>query len=166
MPLTLPHPQEPNDNSVTLANIDIPLILAEWLSSYDVPLEYHDYWLSMIIVEAVDNYPSWLIISNDTPACSFDLNGVRHVMGHPAWLNPGVIAHEQAHNSYALLTDEQETAFSLAYTPLKDTDPMIKFLYSQNNYGLKNDIEGHAELYRYGCVPEILKSYYPKLYSV
>jgi hypothetical protein len=84
----------------------------------------------------------------------------------PKWLNPGVIAHEQAHNSYALLTPAQKASFSTVYTPLKNTDPLIKLLYSKNAYGLTNDIEGHAEVYRYlgRQMPQQLVPYYPQLF--
>jgi hypothetical protein len=84
----------------------------------------------------------------------------------PPWLNAGVIAHEQAHNSYALLTAAQKAAFSAAYNPLINTDPLITFLYSHNPYGLSSDIEGHAELYRYlgDKMPAQLKQFYPRLF--
>jgi len=39
-------------------------------------------------------------------------------------------------------------------------------LYAKNPYGLTNDIEGHAEVYRYigEKMPEQLKRYYPMLF--
>lgn len=67
----------------------------------------------------------------------------------PEWLNPGVIAHKQAHNAYASLSNKQKTDFAAIYTPLIDTDTIIVLLYPQNKYGLTNVIEGNAEIYRY-----------------
>ena len=42
-----------------------------------------------------------------------------------------------------------------------------KLLFSRNTYGLTNDIEGHAEVYRYigQQMPEQLKQYYPRLFE-
>ncbi len=84
----------------------------------------------------------------------------------PKWLNPGVIAHEAAHYCYDLLSTSQIADFSTIYRALKDSDPLIRLLYSRNTYGLTNDIEGHAEVYRYigQQMPIQLKPYYPKLF--
>ena len=100
------------------------------------------------------------------PAGTYELNGIRHLNIKPEWVNPGVIAHEQAHNSYALLTSEQKTGFTATYTPLKTSNPLLVFLFSKNSYGLTNEIEGHAEIYRYlgAEMPQELKKYFPKLF--
>jgi hypothetical protein len=84
----------------------------------------------------------------------------------PQWLNPGVIAHEQAHNSYALLDTGQRTAFAAVYAAFKTTDPLITLLFSRNRYGLSSDIEGHAEIYRYigQRMPGPMKQYYPRMF--
>ena len=52
------------------------------------------------------------------------------------------------------------------YAPLKNSDPLIRLLYSKNAYGLTNDIEGHAEVYRYigQWMPAQMKPYYPMLF--
>jgi hypothetical protein len=65
-----------------------------------------------------------------------------------------------------LLTPAMKANFSAVYTTLKNTDPLIRLLYSQNTYGLTNDVEGHAELYRYlgEKMPEQLKQFYPKMF--
>lgn len=84
----------------------------------------------------------------------------------PEWANPGVIAHALAHVSYSLLTMKMKEDFSTVYTPLKNTDPLIKLLYYQNRFGLTDDIEGHAEVYRYygDKMPDQLKQYYPYMF--
>jgi hypothetical protein len=158
LPLTLPHPEEPINPNATMDNVSIGKALTDWCDQYNVPLEYHPFWFDAIVIT--------LSITISYPAGTWEQDGKRHMIVRPEWLNPGVIAHEQAHNSYALLTDSQKTEFSAKYNPLKDTDPLIKLLYSQNTYGLTNDIEGHAEIYRYlgDKMPLPLKPFYPKLF--
>ncbi len=155
---TIPFPEENPDFSQTIGNVIVSNVINKWLIDYHVPLEFWDYWRTMIDI-VID-------IEIQYPAQSWEADGIRHIAIRPAWLNPGVIAHEQAHNSYALLGIELKALFSTAYTPLKTTDKFIKLLYSQNSYGLTSDIEGHAEVYRYlgNKMPDILKQYYPKLF--
>ena len=97
---------------------------------------------------------------------TWSADGKRHLAIKPGWLNPGVVAHEQAHNSYAFLNPTQKSAFSSLHTSLKSTDPLIKQLYSINTYGLSSDVEGHAEVYRYigQQMPAQLKPFYPMLF--
>jgi hypothetical protein len=158
-PSTIPHPEEAPDPSITMDNYDIDVVFDKWMHDYQVPAENHDHWRNVIEIEVTNNL--------DSPAATWDNPGTgkRHLAVKPAYLNPGVLAHEQAHNSYALLTGQQKRAFSAAYTPLKTSDPLITYLYSINSYGTTSDIEGHAELYRYLCekMPVVLKKFYPKL---
>ncbi len=157
--LAIPRPPEAPDYSQTLENVNLDSALDEWEIKYNVPITYRDYWKTGIIVTLDANLPC--------PAMTFEKDGMRHLTIRPEWVNPGVIAHEQAHNSYALLTEQQKAEFSTIYTTLKTTDPLIVFLYSKNSYGLTNDIEGHAEVYRYIAeqMPEVLKKYYPRLFE-
>ena len=158
-PLTIPHPEEAADYSITMDNCDVDTVFNKWMLDYQVPAENHDYWRNVIEIEVTDTLAS--------PAATWDntATGKRHLAVKPAYLNPGVLAHEQAHNSYALLTTQQKKEFSTAYTPLKTSDPLIVYLYSINSYGTTSDIEGHAEVYRFlnEKMPETLKKYYPKL---
>jgi hypothetical protein len=167
--LVLTHPEEAKDDNATVENTDIYEVMTEWLRQWSVPSEYWTHWREAIVVQLYDVWPSEMLatgIKADTPACTWESGGKRHLASLAKWFNPGVIAHEQAHNSYALLTAKQKAEFSAAYTSLKDTDPLIKYLYSINSYGLTSDIEGHAEVYRYigDKMPEQLKKYYPKFF--
>ena len=155
--LVLPHPEESIDLTQTVDNVDVGKVLDKWIEIYQVPTKYRDYWKTKIDIR-VDTGISY-------PAGTWEADGIRHLVIRPEWLNPGVIAHEQAHNSYALLTDSEKAIFSGIYTPLKTADPLIKLLYSKNQYGLSNDVEGHAEIYRYigKQMPDSLKQFYPKL---
>lgn len=166
---TLPHPEEPMNPSATLANTSIIAAVTKWLSDWGVPTQYWEYWKTAIDMQVYEIYPASIIamdLNQDVPSATWDAGGTRHMVIKPKWLNPGVIAHEQAHNSYALLTPAQKASFSTVYTPLKNTDPLIKLLYSKNAYGLTNDIEGHAEVYRYlgRQMPQQLVPYYPQLF--
>jgi hypothetical protein len=158
--ITLPHPEEKEDKSITMDNYDLNIVFDTWFRDWQVPVEWRDYWRNAIEIEVTNAISS--------PAATWDnlSTGKRHLAVKPSYLNAGVIAHEQAHNSYALLTAEQKQEFSAAYTPLKTSDSMIKYLYSINSYGLTNDIEGHAEVYRYigKQMPDVLKKFYPKLF--
>jgi len=154
----LPHPEEKPDYSQTVQNTSFADMQERWFETYSVPLQYRSFWRDKIVAKVTSNIAY--------PAGTWEENGVRHLSVKPEWLNPGVIAHEQAHTSYALLTGEQKKEFSRAYSLLKNTDPLIKLLYAKNPYGLTNDIEGHAEVYRYigEKMPEQLKRYYPMLF--
>jgi hypothetical protein len=168
--LALPHPEEAMNPSATMANTNVDAVMTKWLRDWAVPAQHWDYWKKAIDLKVYDVYPPSLTamgIKQETPAGTWEAGGKRYLAIKPSWLNPGVIAHEQAHNSYALLTVPQKAAFAALYNSLKNTDPLIKLLYSRNTYGLSNDIEGHAEVYRYiGLkMPEQLKQYYPKLFE-
>ena len=168
-PLAILHPEEPVNRAATLANTSIYTMLEKWFTDWDVPVQYRDYWKTAIDIQVYETYPPSLIkmgLRQDTPAATWDAGGKRHLAVKPAWLNPGVIAHEQSHNSYALLTASEKAAFSAAYGPLKTADPLIRLLYLKNRYGLTNDIEGHAEVYRYlgREMPPQLKAFYPRLF--
>lgn len=166
--LEILHPEEPRNDSQTVANTDIDGIMTKWLNDWKVPAEHWGHWRNAIVIRIYDAWPPEKLsegIKPDTPAATWDADGKRHLESLAAWFNPGVIAHEQAHNSYALLSFFQKIAFSTVYMVLKCTNPLIKYLYSINRYGLTNNVEGHAEVYRYlgETMPSALKSYYPKL---
>ncbi len=167
--IAVPHPEEPMNPAATLANTDVSSVMTKWLQDWAVPAQHWDYWRTAIDLQVHDIYPPSLTdlgIRQDTPAGTWEAGGKRHLAVKPPWLNPGVIAHEQAHNSYALLNAAQKTAFATLYSALKNTDPLITLLYSKNKYGLSSDIEGHAEVYRYigQQMPEQLRPYYPLLF--
>lgn len=158
-PLAIPFPEEKPDYTQTLENTNILSVLGYWLTKYRVPVEFWNYWKTEgVHIQLTSGVPY--------PAATYELDGKRYMNIRPEWLNAGVIAHEQAHNSYSLLSNTDKQFFSVAYTPLKTTDPLIKLLYSMKASNMANDIEGHAEVYRYlgGKMPEVLKQYYPKLF--
>jgi hypothetical protein len=168
-PISLPHPEEPMNPSARLASVNVDAVITQWLTEWEVPAQYWDHWKKAIDIQVYDIYPPSLInmgINQDTPALTWDADGKRHLAIKPKWLNPGVIAHEQAHNSYSYLAPNLKSAFSMFYGSYKNSDPLIQLLYSKNTYGLTNDIEGHAEVYRYigKQMPELLKPYYPMLF--
>lgn len=169
--LSLPHPREPQDLSATVLTVDKTAVLGRWLSGWHVLAKYHDYWLNKINLYVYDAWPPEILttysnIQTTTPGFALSEGQGRAVYVLASWLGPGVIAHEQAHNSYALLTESDRAAFEAAYNTVKDTDPLIRLLYSQNQYGLTSIVEGHAEVYRYlgERLPDSLKRYYPKLF--
>jgi hypothetical protein len=165
----IPHPEEPMNPSATLSNISVPTVFDQWIAGWAVPSKYWEHWKKAVDIQVYDVYPDYIIalgINQDTPAATWEAGGKRHLAVKPGWLNPGVIAHEQAHNSYTYLDSGQKSAFSALYASLKNTEPLIKALYSINKYGLTSDVEGHAEVYRYigQFMPPQLKAYYPMLF--
>jgi hypothetical protein len=162
------HPEEPAVDSHTVANTPSYLIFNHWFTEWQVPSEHWDYWLSAIVVWVYDVWPSDMFKDDpSTPAGTWtDGQGKRNLAVLAKWFNAGVVAHEQAHNSYALMTPETRMEFAAIYNSIKETDPYIKLLYSINTYGLSSDVEGHAEVYRYlgSMMPTTLKRFYPKLF--
>lgn len=157
-PLTIPYPEERPDYLQTIGSLSIDRVITAWLIAYSVPVEYWDYWRTEGVRITVTSAIAYA-------AGTYELDGKRYMDIRPEWVNSGVIAHEQAHNSYALLTVEQRLEFSSIYKSLIPVVPLMKLLYSINPYGLVNAIEGHAECYRYlaRSMPSALHSFYPKL---
>jgi len=142
--LTLPHTE--NKPGVML----LTDLRCKFYTDYQV--SNPEYWnnISVIITGAIS-----------TPGLTIG----NQILINPEWTTPGVLAHEAAHISYSLLSEYQKERFAITYHAIKDTDKYIKLLYSINDYGLTNDTEAHAEIYRYlqGKIPESLLSYYPEL---
>jgi hypothetical protein len=157
IPVTnVPYPEEPPNPSQTMSNTNITLALLRWLSDYSVPRQYQTFWENSIEVRLDDTI--------NVPALTYEQFGKRHLVIRPEYLNSGVIAHEQAHTSYSLLTEAEKKDFELDYL-MVNTTPLVLRLFTTNTYGLTSFIECHAELYRYlnESMPEVLKKYYPKL---
>jgi hypothetical protein len=161
-PLSLPNPEEPKNLSQTLANVNIDNVFQAWYESYNVPIASRSYFRNTIVVDLNDRIPY--------PAGTWEAAGIRHLQVRPEWCNAGVLAHEEAHCSYALLTEAEKVSFEKAYNNAQST-PYIVLLHSVNTYmnqtdGSRRHVEGHAELYRYiglEKLPETLKQFYPKL---
>ncbi len=154
----LPHPEEPPNFNQTVQNVNVEQFLDLWLQNWQVPQTYWDYWKTQIVITIDPTFSA--------PAGTYDgPDGKRHLVVRPEWLNPGVIAHEQAHNSYALLPHEDKCDFGYVLGTLKDHDQLVKYLFKINSYGLTNNIEAHAEIYRYigEKMPNKIKRFYPKL---
>jgi hypothetical protein len=156
IPTTIPHPEEPPDYSKTIDNTTTEGLLEAWFYGWNVPQHHQTWWRNEMSIE----------ISLEYPSAAATISEAKQMWIRPEWANPGVLAHELAHVSHSTLTEPRKAEFSADYTLLKDTDPLIKLLYSQNTYGLTNDIEGHAEVYRYlgEQMPEQLKQYYPNMF--
>ncbi len=148
--LTIPHPEE---TPRTHGNV-----LNQWLADWEVPGQPDDFWHVVVTVKVDDTIP--------VPAWTLDkVVSVRH-----DWLVPGVLAHEMAHVSWSLLSDQQRKDFNAAYIRLVTDDKLLNFVYSQKAYmkatwGQNNNLEGHADTFRYcgNLMPQELKRFYPRL---
>jgi len=157
--LKLPHPEEKPDYAQTMENTRISDFYNIWFRDWAVPEPQHLFWQTQINIK--------LSVEIFYPAGTWsDSDGNRHMICRPEWMNAGVIAHENAHNSYALLTPEEKAAFDIAFAESLVGDDLVMFLDKQNDYMNTNNTEGHAEVYRY-CgneMPECLKQFYPRLF--
>ena len=164
----LPYPEERANYDQTLENTDIDSIVIKWLENYKVPQVYWDYWRNdgVIFKLKYDTVLVWINGKQEhAPAQTTRLaDGKTLLEARPEWFNPGIIAHEQAHNSYGFLTEQQKLDWVSAYKEAKK-EGLVKLVFSEHPYANANDIEAHAEVFRYlGLyMPEGLKKYYPKL---
>lgn len=118
LPLTLPHPEEPVNPDQTVANTPISDVFQKWYNNWFVPEEYREYWRTAIDVQVYDSYPPSILamgVNANTPGVSWAGGGKRYYACLAPWFNPGVTAHEQAHNSYALLSEQQKIDFESVY---------------------------------------------------
>jgi len=157
--ITIPHPEEPPDYSKTMDNVNIDTVIDEWLIKYQVPEIYYSWWRDKIVIKVDDQFPY--------PAGTWEQDGKRHLTVRPEFFNPGVLAHEEAHVSYSLLTPGQKTDFSNKLFSVESSDPYIVLLWKTKRptWG-EYEVEGHAELYRYlhPHIPAKLIPYYPNLF--
>lgn len=150
--LAIPFPEEAPDFTRTVENTCVADVVDQWMIKHEVPQENWELWRTAIDIQVYDQYPDSLMawgISQDWPSFTWESDGKRHMAIKSAWLNVGVIAHEQAHNAWALLTETQQSQFAQIYESLKDTDPYIKLLRSVKEATMYNIVEIYAELYRY-----------------
>jgi hypothetical protein len=158
--LDIPYPEEPENPAQTMENTDVDEAVTRWMNERGVPQVHRAFWRTKIEITLDPEYPY--------PAGVWESSdGIRHLTIRPSFVNTGVIAHEQAHSSYALLSGKQKKDFKQTYDRLKVIDPLILSLFAVNDYGLRNGpIEGHAEFYRYlgEQMPGELMQYYPKLF--
>lgn len=158
----LPYPEEMMTLGATMTNINLNLVLQRWVENYRVPQEQRDFWFSSIKITLDDKITY--------PAGTWEANGTRYMVVRPEWLNPGVVAHEMAHCSYALLTPQEKDEFNIHFTLESVTNKMVQEVINQHPYATQTDVvgryvEGHAEIYRYlgDTMPDNLKKYYPRL---
>jgi len=155
------HPEEPEVVGATLSNVNIYAVLNKWLIDWCVPTVWWESWRTQIVITLRDDIsnPAWTYDGDDRK---------RHLEVRPEWLVPGVIAHEQAHNSYAMLTNKE--GFELAYH-IVQRDYSFRLLYELKSHIMDQiddkgkHVEAHAEIYRYlgHRMPKILKRFYPLL---
>jgi hypothetical protein len=155
--LVLPHPEEKENPDQTLDNVDVDKVLSKWMIDWEVPARNCYYWDGMVEVH--------LDPSLNFPAGAYEYQGKRHIVAKPSWFNPGVVAHEQAHNIYALLTEGEKVAWVTEFNIAKG-NKLVKYMFSLHGYGKDNPVEGHADIYRYlgQSMPEQLKYFYPRLF--
>lgn len=150
----LPYPQEPQDTSKTIDNVNISALVNSWLNKYHVPAQHWSFWQNFHII---------LSTTIDTPAATSTQKKEMYLK--PDWANEGVVAHELAHESYALLGCIKKIMFKIKFNKYRTKDPFIVLLHSLNTYMDTNTVEAHAEIYRYigEKIPAELQQYYPKL---
>jgi hypothetical protein len=150
--LVLPYPEEAENVNATMSNVDIKLVFEHWMINYNVPLS---------------NVPFFKTIKLELTELPITAGkvGTTLLFSHK-WANTGVMAHEMAHIVYDLLTYIQREEFSSLYKIERETNELVKLVFRTHGYAYTNDIEAHAEIYRYlgDKMPDSLKKYYPKLF--
>jgi hypothetical protein len=148
---TLPYPEEAPDYSRTISGEEL---LQQFFDTYFIPEAYWDFWkTATIVVDRTLPYPAGMVSETKT------------LLLKPEYANPGILAHEFSHLSYAQLGENQKASFPAEYNTALQTDGLLKLLYSQKSYMNASLIEAHAEIFRYlgNRMPEALKKYYPFL---
>ncbi len=141
------------DLSRTVDNTDVSTLRGLWYVFYNVPEEYEPFWDS-IGIQLVENL--------SVPAYAID----NKITLDPKWANMGVLAHEMAHISRTLLGESEKAEFPIAFDTELKTNKLLQYAWEKKPYMRTNDIEGHADCYRYLGVqmPYGLKCFYPKLF--
>lgn len=148
----LPYPEESPDYNL---NITGEALLQQFFIKYHIPEVYRNFWRSVIIkFDKTLPYPAGMISQTKT------------LLLKPEYANPGIVAHEFSHLSYAELSQDKRGSFATQYNSLLQTDGLMKLLYSQKPYMKTNIVEAHAEVFRYlgDKMPSQLNKYYPKLF--
>jgi hypothetical protein len=174
-PVKLPYPVIKPDYTKTVANTNLNKVFNDWFMNYNVLPGEFNYWRTSIKIEVFDSWPQWVYDKwpgqawylDQSAAMTYDDTDGRHLIIKAPFLNTGVMAHEQAHNSYALLTPEDKAQFAIDYKPLKTTDRLMKAVFPKVST-TTDDVESHSEIYRYlgNQMPQSLYKYYPKLLEV
>lgn len=150
-PLTLPFPEEPRDPTANIATTSARGLLALWLLKYRPADPAFWQTLDLSIVDTLDH-----------PAET--ISELKQVRIQPSFASPGVLAHELAHISYSLLSEQEKVDFAMVADTVK-SDPLVALMLEQKPNARKNIIEKHADLYRFlgKQLPESLRAFYPAL---
>jgi hypothetical protein len=172
IPTVLLHPEEPMNPAQTKENTPLADVVTKWLTDWGIPVAEWDWWRTQVSVNVYNEWPQEFLdrwpsdINVNTPAFTYD--GSLYILAK--WLNAGVIAHEESHISYSLLTAAQKTSFNNTFNALEYTNSQLVLLWSINGYGHTRNpageaVEGHAEILRYWGLdmPEVFSGYYPRL---
>jgi hypothetical protein len=161
------------DYSQTVATVYLDSVFNDWFNKYFVPADNYNYWRNIIHIEVFDEWAQWVydkfpgqeVFLNLATALTYNDTDGRHLLVKAPFLNIGVLAHEQAHNSYALLSTDDKNGFARDYVSYYETDEAIKYLYKNKIVTTYDPVEIHAEIYRYlgKYMPEGLRKYFPKL---
>ena len=148
---TLPYPEEPPDFNLSYTREQL---LQKFFVKYFISEAHWDFWKTVtIVIDKTITYPAGMVSETKT------------LLIRPEYTNPGVLAHEFSHLSYAQLNETQKAYFPQDYVTTMQKDGLLRLLYSQKPEMNKSIIETHAEIFRYLGIkmPEALKKYYPRL---
>ena len=148
---SLPYPEEAPDPNL---NYTGEQLLHIFFTKYLFLQVHWDFWKTVtVVVDKTLSYPAGM--SSETKTLYLK----------PEYANPGILAHEFSHLSWAQLNQAQKAYFPQDYVTVMQTDALLRFLYFQKPYMNASPVEAHAEIFRYlgNQMPESLKKYYPKL---
>jgi hypothetical protein len=148
---TLPYPEEAPDFN---QNITVDQLFQKFFANYFIPESSGSFWRAVTIV-----------IDQSLPYPAGMSSEIKTLRIKPEYANPGVLAHEFSHLSWAQLSEAQKAYFPQDYVVVMQTDELLRTLYFQKSYMNASIVEAHAEIFRYlgNKMPEALKKYYPYL---
>ncbi len=162
----------PREADVNLGNIDD--VVSTWMQNYYVPEEWRDKWESVNVDKPNNTFKfgpfKWNVEQgsfwskvfgyHQEKAAGWSYRNNPTIKLTENFLNPGVLAHEMAHQQWDYLAATQRKAFETSLNNLKESSDLIRDASSSS--GIQ---EWYADIYRlYGpWMPNELKQFYPQL---
>ena len=129
--LTIPYPEQPANYAATMETVDIDAVITEWLTTYNVPEKYHNFWRN----------DCHITLSQQYTYAAATIAQTRTVYVRPEWCNAGVIAHEICHIVWYYLSTDEQKAFSYIFNEIRQHNALLALAWKTHSNMRKNIIE-------------------------